>query len=46
MIRRMKHGKPMATTTLNTLCELQSCRVEEYIPDETLKGGFHSMIMP
>ena len=36
-IHRMKHGKPITTTTLNTLCEILNCRVEdilEYIPDE------------
>ena len=36
-IHRMKHGKPITTTTLNTLCEILSCRVEdilEYVPDE------------
>ena len=35
-IHRMKHGKPITTTTLNTLCEILDCRVEdiiEYIPD-------------
>ena len=37
LIQRMKHGKPMTTTTLNTLCEVLDCRVEdilEYVPDE------------
>ena len=36
-IHRMKHGKPITTTTLNTLCEILDCRVEdilEYVPDE------------
>lgn len=36
-IHRMKHGKAITTTTLNTLCEILNCRVEdilEYIPDE------------
>ena len=35
-IHRIKHGKPMTTTTLNTLCEILDCRVEdilEYVPD-------------
>ena len=35
-IHRIKHGKPMTTTTLNTLCEILECRVEdvlEYVPD-------------
>lgn len=33
----MKHGKGITTGTLNTLCEILDCRVEdilEYIPDE------------
>ena len=33
---RMKHGKAITTTTLNTLCEILECRVEdilEYVPD-------------
>lgn len=37
LIHRMKHGKPITTTTLNTLCEILNCRVEEvleYVPDE------------
>ena len=36
-IHRMKHGKAITTTTLNTLCEILDCRVEdilEYIPDQ------------
>lgn len=35
-IHRMKHGKGITTATLNTLCEILECRVEdilEYIPD-------------
>ena len=35
-IHRMKHGKAI-TTTLNTLCEILDCRVEdilEYVPDQ------------
>ncbi len=35
-LHRMKHGKPITTTTLNTLCEILDCRVEDvllYIPD-------------
>ena len=38
-LHRMKHGKPITTTTLNTLCEILNCRVEdilEYIPDEPI----------
>ena len=37
-IHHMKHGKAITTTTLNTLCEILDCRVEdilEYIPDES-----------
>ena len=37
LLHRMKHGKPMTTTTLNMLCEILDCRVEdilEYVPDE------------
>ena len=36
LIHRMKHGKAITTTTLNTLCEVLDCRVEdilEYVPD-------------
>lgn len=36
-LHRMKHGKPITTTTLNTLREILDCRVEdvlEYVPDE------------
>lgn len=36
-IHRMKHGKPITTTTLNTLCNILDCKVEdilEYIPPE------------
>lgn len=36
-LHRMKHGKAITTTTLNTLCEILDCRVEdilEYLPDE------------
>ena len=35
-LHRMKHGTPITTTTLNTLCEILDCRVEdilEYVPD-------------
>ena len=35
-IHRMKHVKAITTTTLNTLCEILDCRVEdilEYVPD-------------
>lgn len=35
-LHRMKHGKPITTKTLNTLCEILDCRVEDvlvYVPD-------------
>ncbi len=40
-IHRMKHGKGINTSTLNTLCEVLDCRVEdilEYIPDAQAEG--------
>lgn len=30
-IHRMKHGKPITTTTLDTLCEILDCKVEEIL---------------
>lgn len=39
-IHRMKHNKPITTTTLDTLCEILQCRVEdilEYIPPEDIE---------
>ena len=36
-LHRMKHGKPITTTTLDTLCFILNCRVEDilrYVPDE------------
>lgn len=36
-IHRMKHGKAITTTTLDTLCEILDCKVEEilvYLPPE------------
>ena len=30
-IHRMKHGKPITTTTLNTLCEILDCGVEDIV---------------
>jgi len=36
-LHRMKHGRPISTTTLDTLCEVLDCRVEdilEYVPDQ------------
>ena len=39
-IHRMKHGKPITTTTLDTLCSILECEVSdilEYIPPEQQK---------
>ena len=36
-IHRMKHGQGINMATLNTLCEVLDCRVEdilEYVPEE------------
>ena len=36
-LHRMKHGKPITTTTLDTLCGILNCEVEdvlEYIPEQ------------
>ena len=36
-IHRIKHGKPITTTTLDTLCFILECNVEDilrYVPDE------------
>lgn len=38
-IHRMKHNKAITTTTLDTLCSILDCRVEdiiEYIPEEKI----------
>ena len=38
-IHRMKHGKPITTTTLDTLCGILECEVSdilEYIPPEKI----------
>lgn len=38
-IHRMKHGKPITTTTLDTLCSILNCEVEDilkYIPPEAI----------
>ena len=35
-LHRMKHGKPITTTTLDTLCFILDCNVQDiltYIPD-------------
>ena len=37
-IHRIKHGRPITTTTLDTLCFILNCQVEDiicYKPDET-----------
>lgn len=37
LLDRLRHNKPISTTTLNDLCRILSCRVEdvlEYIPSE------------
>ena len=36
LLDRLKHNKPISTVTLNDLCALLNCKVEEilvYIPD-------------
>ncbi|MBQ6066393.1 MAG: helix-turn-helix transcriptional regulator [Clostridia bacterium] len=36
LLDRLKHNKPISTVTLNDLCTILNCRVEdilEYIPD-------------
>lgn len=36
-IQRLRRGKPITTSTIETLCEVVGCRVEdivEYVPDE------------
>ena len=36
-IQRLRKGKPITTTTIETLCEVMECRVEDivkYVPDE------------
>ena len=30
-IHRMKHGKPITTTTLDTLCTILNCKVEDIL---------------
>lgn len=37
LIDRLKHDRPITTTTIETLCDILDCRVEnilEYIPDK------------
>ncbi len=37
MYDRIKHNKPLTTTTIDTLCKILNCRVEDilvYSPDE------------
>lgn len=36
LLNRLKHNKPISTVTLNDLCNILNCKVEEiliYIPD-------------
>lgn len=36
-IQRLRSGKPITTSTIETLCEVTGCRVEdivEYVPEE------------
>ena len=38
LLDRLKHDKPISTVTLNDLCGILSCRVEDiilYVPDNT-----------
>ena len=38
-IRRMKAGEPVSTTTLDALCKILECQLEDvvkYIPDESV----------
>ena len=40
LLDRLKHDKPISTVTLNDLCNILSCRVEDillYIPEESVK---------
>ena len=37
LLDRLKHNKPISTVTLDDLCKILSCRVEDvliYLPDE------------
>lgn len=39
LIDRLKHNKPISTVTINDLCNILHCRVEDilqYIPDDNL----------
>jgi len=36
-IQRLRSGKPITTSTIETLCEVINCKIEdivEYVPDE------------
>ena len=40
LLDRLKHNKPITTVTLNDLCNILKCRVEDvlvYIPDDNKK---------
>lgn len=37
LLDRLKHNKPLSTVTLDDLCKILSCKIEDvlvYIPDE------------
>ena len=34
MIDRIKHNRPLTTTTIDTLCEILNCRVEDILQYE------------
>ena len=39
LLDRLKHDKPISTVTLNDLCKILSCKVEDiivFIPDENI----------
>lgn len=41
LLDRLKHNKPLSTVTIDDLCKILSCRVEdilEFLPDENNKA--------
>ena len=41
LLDRLKHNKPLSTVTIDDLCKILSCRVEdilEFLPDENHKA--------
>ena len=41
LLDRLKHNKPISTVTIDDLCKILSCSVEEilkFIPDETIEN--------